>query len=248
MDEHIDDIDAPDDEQRTWVAPFELLEERMGDGGDGLTLSGYAAVFNSPTRISGYEGEFIERIAPGAFRHTLRNGKPVMQFDHGQHPLIGSLPIASIQRLKEDARGLYVEARIFDNWLTEPLRDAIREQAISGMSFRFSVVKDTWERPTKGDPVRTLNEVRLYELGPVVSPAYSDTSVALRSFERATGLTVVTGGAQQIDASSDALVRSEDGPDGTRLDGDPAHSQSTRTQAQRRAAAVLRLTPQGGRS
>jgi HK97 family phage prohead protease len=238
------DADIVDDETRTLVAPFELLEQRDGDNGDGLTLTGYAAVFNSPTRISSYEGEFVEQIAPGAFRHTLRNGKPVMQFDHGQHPLIGSLPIASIRKLKEDARGLYVEARVFDNWLTEPLRDAIREQAISGMSFRFSVVKDTWERPTKGDPVRTLNEVRLYELGPVVHPAYSDTDVALRSFERATGLAVVIP-TINIDASTRALA--DGGSDGTRHDGDPAARQSTRTPAQRKAAVALRLTPMKGR-
>jgi HK97 family phage prohead protease len=229
-----------DNEMRTLVAPFELFEDRAGDtDSDGLTLTGYAAVFNSPTRISSYEGDFVEQIAPGAFRHTLRNGRPVMQFDHGQHPLIGSLPIASIRRLKEDARGLYVEARIFDNWLTEPLRDAIREQAIAGMSFRFSVVKDTWERPTKGDPVRTLNEVRLYELGPVVHPAYSDTSVALRSFERATGLTII--------ASSDARA-AQGSPDEPGNDADPAARQSTRTQAQRKAAVALRSTPRKERS
>ena len=96
---------------------------------------------------------------------------------------IGSLPIASIGALREDNHGLYVEARVFDNWLTEPLRDAIREQAISGMSFRFSVIKDAWSTAGK-DKVRTLKEVRLYELGPVVNPAYSDTTVALRSLER----------------------------------------------------------------
>ena len=176
--------DAPtseQDETRSLVAPFELLR---ADEGDGLTLTGYAAVFNSPTRITGWEGDFTEVIAPGAFAHTIRNGRPIMQFDHGQHPLIGSLPVASIRKLKEDARGLYVEARVFDNWLTEPLRDAIRDQAISGMSFRFQVVKDSWDH-SKDDSVRTLHEVRLFELGPVTFPAYSDTSVALRSLERA---------------------------------------------------------------
>lgn len=225
-----------DNELRTFIAPFEIIEDRAAAEPDGLTLTGYAAVFNSPTRISGFEGDFVEQIAPGAFRHTLRNGRPVMQFDHGQHPVLGSLPIAAIRKLKEDARGLYVEARLFDNWMTEPLRDAIREQAITGMSFRFSVVKDTWDRPTKGDPVRTLNEVRLYELGPVVHPAYSDTSVALRSLERATGLTII--------ASSE--VRANGSPEEPGPASDPAPSQSTRTQAQRRAAVVLRTYPNGG--
>lgn len=224
-DEQEELIDAPDVEYRTIVAPFTL--ERAGETADGLTLTGYAAVFNSPTRISGYEGDFIETIAPGAFRHTLRNGKPVMQFDHGQHPLIGSLPIASIQKLREDAHGLFVEARVFDNWLTEPLRDAIREQAISGMSFRFSVVKDDWSKQGK-DRVRSLKEVRLYELGPVVHPAYADTSVALRSLERVTGIHILGSAEEPAPGSSDAPA----------IDDNPAPRQLTRTKAQRTALAL----------
>lgn len=218
------DTDAPETvgEVRSLVAPFELTRS----DGDGMTLVGYAAVFNSPTRISGWEGDFIETIAPGAFKHTIRNSRPVLQFDHGQHPLIGSLPIASIRKLREDSRGLYVEAQVFDNWLTEPLRDAIREQAISGMSFRFSVVKDDWTKQGK-DKVRTLKEVRLFELGPVVFPAYADTEVSLRSLERHMGLTIL--------GSSDApAIGSADEPADA---PDPAPSQSTRTTAQRTALA-----------
>ena len=216
-------VDA--DELRTLVAPFEFRASEAGD--DGLTLSGYAAVFNSPTRISGHEGDFIESIAPGAFKHTIRNSRPVMQFDHGQHPFWGSFTIATIRKLREDTHGLYVEARMEPGWFTEPLRWAIREQAISGMSFRFSVVKDDWTRQGK-DRVRTLKEVRLYELGPVVNPAYLDTSVAIRSLERAIpGITIL--------GSSEA--RAESSVEEPANDGDPAPSQSTRTKAQRTALA-----------
>jgi uncharacterized protein len=73
------------------------------------------------------------------------------------------------------------------------------------MSFRFSVVREEWHDYTgkritdEGDlrallrqtwdgdvpdeelPVRTLKELRVPELGPVVWPAYSDTSVGVRS-------------------------------------------------------------------
>lgn len=231
MTDVIDDIvdDTVDiDERRDVVFPFELVRS---DDGDGLTLEGYAAVFNSPTRISSWEGDFTEVIAPGAFKHTIRNSRPVMQFDHGQHPLIGSLPIAAIQRLKEDTRGLHVQARIFDNWLTEPLRDAIRSQAIDGMSFRFAVVKDSWEHGKK-DSVRTLHEVKLYELGPVVFPAYSDTSVALRSLERVTGLPILR--SSEAPATGSATEPAS---------GDPASGQSTRTKNQRLALAESARLP-----
>jgi len=156
------------------------VEFRAEPSDDGLTLEGYAAVFNSVTRISGWEGEFSEQVAPGAFSKTLSERAPVLQFDHGHHPLVGSIPIGAIETLREDDKGLFVRARLHDNWLTEPVRDAIRSGAITGMSFRFAVVKDT---VTTGDdgPMRTINELKLFELGPVVFPAYEATSVGVRS-------------------------------------------------------------------
>jgi uncharacterized protein len=161
------------------------LVERADPTDDGMTLEGYAAVFNSPTRIDSVrEGTFDEVIAPGAFAHTIRNGSPVLMFEHGKHPLYGSMPIGSIQRMKEDARGLFISARLFDNWMNQPLRDAINSQAIDGMSFRFSVPEGKDEVDYSGEtPLRTIHEVKLYELGPVVFPAYADTTVALRCLD-----------------------------------------------------------------
>jgi HK97 family phage prohead protease len=156
--------------------------ERATADGDGLTLEGYGAVFDSPTRIDSWEGTFDEVIARGAFAKTLRERTPVIQFDHGHHPLVGSIPIGSAEVLREDEHGLYVRARLHDNWLTQPVRDAIASGAIDGMSFRFSVVKEAVDE--SGDtPLRTVQEVKLYEVGPVVFPAYEATSVGVRSRE-----------------------------------------------------------------
>lgn len=180
----------------TFVSP----EERSGDGEDGRTLEGYAAVFDTPTEINGlFEGHFNERIAKGAFRKTIKEGKPILQYDHGHDARTGSLPIGSIQGLREDDRGLFVNARLFDNDLVEPIRQAIEGGAVSGMSFRFRVLRDEWrdknDKRLRGDELgellfdagdrgpleRTIKEVQLFELGPVAFPAYSDTSVGVRS-------------------------------------------------------------------
>lgn len=160
------------------------------DGTDGLTLTGHGAVFNEWTEIDSWEGRFKERIAPGAFKKTLReNGSRVrLQFDHGTHPLIGSLPIGAIRQLREDDIGLYVEARLEDNWLVQPVRDAIASGSIDGMSFRFSVVNEKWGALDSDLPERTITEVRLAELGPVVFPAYEKTDVGVRSLELARSL------------------------------------------------------------
>ncbi|MFD1656989.1 HK97 family phage prohead protease [Streptomyces caeni] len=181
--------------------PFELVraEGDTGDQGDGLTMEGYAAVFDTATEIDSWEGTFTEKIRKGAFRKTIRENTPVLQFDHGRHPLVGSIPIGAIDELNEDDQGLYVRARLSDNWLIEPVRDAIAERSIKGMSFRFSVIREEWrdrdgklikaeELPRllwdpgdRGPLERTLIELRVPELGPVVFPAYPQTSVDVRA-------------------------------------------------------------------
>jgi len=182
--------------------PFEL--RASDDDGDGLTLDGYGAVFGEPTRIDSWEGIFDEEIKRGAFKKSLAERTPVLQFDHGRHPMVGSIPLGSFDTLREDEQGLHVVASLHDNWLVQPVRDAIKSKAIPGMSFRFSVVKDEWRTAAgklvkpddvqrllwssdRNDPSsilkRTLREVKLYEVGPVVFPAYAGTSVGVRSQE-----------------------------------------------------------------
>jgi uncharacterized protein len=183
--------------------PFEM-RAASDDDGDGLTLEGYAAVFGSPTRIDSWEGCFDEEIARGAFKKSVKERTPVLQFDHGRHPMVGSIPLGSFESLSEDEQGLFVKARLHDNWLVQPVRDAIKSGSVDGMSFRFQVVKDEWRDATgklvkpedvnnrlwasnPADPTtilkRTLREVKCAELGPVVFPAYADTSVGVRSRE-----------------------------------------------------------------
>lgn len=178
--------------------PF-TLTRADDDSGDGLTFEGYGAVFNSPTRIDSWEGTFDEQIAPGAFKRSIKNNIPRLQFDHGYHPLIGSIPIGRIGDIYEDTRGLFVSARLSSNWLVEPIRDAIAEGSIDGMSFRFSVVREEWrdnagkilksdelmkllwDPADRGPLQRTLKEVKMPEVGPVVWPAYADTTASVRS-------------------------------------------------------------------
>lgn len=161
------------------AAPFELRE---ADDGDGFTLEGYAAVFDTPTRIDSWEGRFDERIAPGAFTRTINAKRPVLQFDHGRDVATGSVPIGAIEELREDERGLFVRARLHNNARVEPIRQAIASGAIDGMSFRFRVTQEDWNESKALDaPIRTIREVDLFELGPVVFPAYDATSVGVRS-------------------------------------------------------------------
>ena len=88
------------------------------------------------------------------------------------------MPIGTIKSLQEDERGLRVRARLLNTWMVEPVREAIKEGAITGMSFRFTPVEEAW---SSDGSKRTLKAVQLHELGPVVFPAYRTTSVSVRS-------------------------------------------------------------------
>lgn len=248
------------------------VEFRAVDGaeGDGRTLEGYGAVFNSVTTIDSWYGAFEEEIAPGAFKRTLRSKKPVLQFDHGQDRRTGSIPIGAIDDIREDDHGLFVRARLFDNDLVEPIRQAIEAGAIDGMSFRFRILREEWrdaagkvvkedelvkllwEPGDRGPLRRTIREVELFELGPVVFPAYTDTSVGVRALlagladdDRAQLLAELTAPAEPAPTPK---TLAEPAPTGTSArttpSADPAagHSAPTGTTTTPRSSTVTTQT------
>jgi len=161
-------------------APFTLRSDD-GEESDGLTLDGYGAVFNRLTAIDSWEGRFREQIAPGAMNRSFRETPPIVQFDHGRSSPIGSIPIAKVERIAEESDpvlapegGAHIVARLFDNWLVQPVRDAIAAGAISGMSFRFSVVREAWAY-ADGSPIRSEDALR-EEFGAPPSKAFPTTS------------------------------------------------------------------------
>jgi HK97 family phage prohead protease len=158
--------------------PFELETS-----GDGRTLVGYAAVFDQPATIRDEFGQFEETISQGAFTRSLQTRPPVVMFEHGRHPLIGTMPLGKLRTARQDTTGLYIEVPLTDNWLIQPVRDAVRDGAVSGMSFRFTVPQggDQWEQRSGQLDLRTIRDANVSELGPVVFPAYTPTTASIRS-------------------------------------------------------------------
>lgn len=178
---------------------------------DGNTLVGYAAVFNKWTEIDSWEGKFKERIAPGAFKKTLteRGAQVKVLFNHGMDPSIGDKPLGKPSRMEEDTKGLAVEVPLDDTSYNADIKALLRSGALDGMSFRMTVVRDKWDKldGAKGVlPERTIEEVRLYEFGPVTFPAYAATKAGVRAHAPAAfdAWRTSTAAAETVIPSADA--------------------------------------------
>lgn len=161
---------------------------------EGRTLTGYPIVFDSWTEIDSYEGRFKERISRSALDKTLgeRADHVKVLFNHGMDPQIGDKPLGKPTVMRSDEQGLYVEVPFSATSYNDDLLALIRDGAIDGQSFRFSVVQEDWETPKRGMPERTITELKLFEFGPVTFPAYEATTVGVRSrsdFEAWQGIT-----------------------------------------------------------
>lgn len=182
---------TPKHEERVNVIDLEVRES-----GDGMTFSGYAAVFNSESEDL---GGFREFIAPGAFKRSLQSRNEVkLLWNHDAGEPLASMRGGTL-KLTEDATGLKVEARLANTSRGRDVAELIRSKTVDSMSFGFSVIKDTWNADGN---VRTLNAVRLFEISLVSFPAY-----------QATAGTVSVRSSQTIDADqlADALFKLESG-------------------------------------
>ena len=182
----------PDKETRTISA--DSLELRAADDGAQPTISGYGAVFDSPSLDL---GGFREVIAPGAFARSLKaRGTDIMSFfNHNPSMPLGSRRAGNLT-VAEDDKGLRYEVTPPETTYAADLMTAMRAKLVRGSSFTFLTRKDEW-REEKGVQIRTLLEVDLIELGPVTNPAYPAASSQVRSMLEARGLTLDGERAEQ---------------------------------------------------
>jgi len=147
-------------------------------------VRGYAALFNTRSEDLGWAGHsFYEVIEPWAFDGLDYEGV-VALFNHDQN-----LPLARCGAgldLGVDTRGLWYEFELPDTSAGRDLRELLTRGIVSQSSFAFTVAEDgqDWqEEEVLGGTVvtRTIKQISaLYDVSLVTSPAYADTSVALR--------------------------------------------------------------------
>jgi hypothetical protein len=164
-------------EQRTALETIELRQE-----GDGMTFTGYAAKFNTPSQPL----PFTEIIKPGAFKRSLQARNDIkLLWNHDTSQVLGSTRAGTLV-LTEDATGLKVVAKLPNTSAGRDAAELIKRGDVNAMSFGFSVPQggDNW---SEDGNTRELNSVRLFETSIVAFPAYESTtgSTSVRSAETA---------------------------------------------------------------
>jgi hypothetical protein len=154
------------------------VEIRAAASSGGPVITGYAAVFDSPSSDMG----FVEVIDPAAFNRTLNVADVRALVNHDPNQLLGRSKSGTL-RLSTDATGLRYEIDV--NQADQSALDAVakvRRGDMDGASFSFQTIRDEWNFNVE-PPQRRLLEVALVDVGPVSFPAYQAATAQSRSMQ-----------------------------------------------------------------
>lgn len=159
------------------IRTFQVQELRADilDGESNPKIRGYAAVFD---QLSEDLGGFREQIARGAFTRAILEDDVRALFNHDSNYVLGRTKNGTLS-LKEDIHGLRIEINPPDAQWARDLMSSIQRGDIDQMSFAFQTTNDKWEF-LDGVPLRTVQDVKLFDVSPVTYPAYPQTSVSVR--------------------------------------------------------------------
>jgi HK97 family phage prohead protease len=164
---------------------------------DENTIEGYAAVFN---RNSEDFGGWVEQIAPGAFSERLKDDT-VALFNHSMNHVLGRNGVNV--RLSEDKTGLKYSITLPDTSLARDVKALVKSGIITKSSFAFTVKEERFIKADEkaGTPaMRVIDKIeRLYDVSPVTVPAYPDSSVAARSFEKSKAIEEIQKSLRSIE-------------------------------------------------
>lgn len=147
---------------------------------DNDTIEGYGIVFNVETDL----GWFREKIDPGAWTDEVAAGDIRSFFNHDPNMILGRTLANTLELAKDDTGVYYRVIRAGETDTGKTVGQYVKRGDVTGSSFQFRVLKDQWELLPDGKELRTIlkfKEVR--EIGPVVFPAYTDTTAAKRSHD-----------------------------------------------------------------
>jgi uncharacterized protein len=184
----------------------------------GMNMRGYAAVFDVPwneelTKETGY----VEMVARGTFRKALaaRENVPLL-WQHDRRDVLATTAGQTL-RLREDGKGLLVEAKLPRSPFGEHVRELIERGDVQGMSYGILTAPTDSDVTVRGGVYyRTIkNAQKIIDTTLTWEPAYNATSVELRTlaFAALPLQALVPGLEEQRD--NDAVTDPPDDPAGS---------------------------------
>lgn len=164
---------------------FEVRADQSEEHGHYLT--GRPIVYGQRTNIGWYD----EIIDPGALDTTdLKDVRFLVNHNADMIPLARSRNNNenSTMQLKIDADGMIIRVDLdtANNADARSLYSAVERGDISGMSFMFTVDKDSWDDVDTEHPTRHIRSFgKVFEVSAVTYPAYSQTSIQARGLSDA---------------------------------------------------------------
>lgn len=172
---------------------FPLEDIAIAPGGDGRTVTAYAAVFDTPAEIRDQDGRYLEEIARTAFDKTLaeRGSRFGVFYNHastlhGTPSERASVPLGTPLEVRADAKGLLTITRYNKTPLADEVLESIRNGDITAQSFSGRMIQSKPSkpgrppyRPARGGELVTVvrSEIALREYGPTPMPAFEGAAI-----------------------------------------------------------------------
>ena len=158
------------------------IEIREEDDGK-RTISGYAVKWEKKSHVLGYFMKFREQFKKGAFADSLKDGDQRFLWSHKTSQVLGRTKSGTL-RLEEDDIGLRFELDLPNTTLGNDTLETIRRGDVDGVSFGFNNPDDHIEEFEDDIPLRTIRKANLIEVSAVAFPAYPDSEVSARGYDR----------------------------------------------------------------
>ena len=176
--------DEPTDNETADTSTDNTDTDTNDNDSKGKTLSGYAVVFNSPSKDL---GGFTEVVSPKAF-DGVDLSNVLMLANHDYSQVLASVKAGTL-KLAVDDKGLHFDATLPNTSFANDVYEEVSSGNVDSASFSFAVAQDgdTFTKDDSGKVVRTINSVKsLFDVSVVAVPAYDSTSVAVdsRSYEK----------------------------------------------------------------
>ncbi len=173
----------------------------IGDG-EPQHITGYAAAFG---KLSRRLGGFVERVMPSAFNEACSANweNVVCRFNHKEDLVLGTSAAGTLA-LDIDERGLRYDV-LPPNHRADVLELVQRgDVRYSSFAFRCMVpgTDDEWGATDYGFPMRSLHNVALLDVAPVLDPAYRDTTAVARNMAGAIESLAMWTGAEPAEVRS----------------------------------------------